>query len=159
MIADNYLDLGWSVLPVRSKAKEPATWLVKRGHLDASNDPFQVAEWFKNEKLNVGIACELSGLLVLDFDYRNMNQHSWEVAKEVWCETMAVMTGDGVHLYFTAPQGLNMPGKLTDGIDIKYKGYVVGAPSIHPSGKRYEWNGKLPVEYPAQLIKKKEAKQ
>jgi len=29
-------------------------------------------------------------------------------------------------------------GKLEEGIDIKWKGYVAAAPSIHPNGKNYK---------------------
>jgi hypothetical protein len=34
--------------------------------------------------------------------------------------------------------GLTPPGKLADGIDIKYRGYVVAPPSIHANGKAYK---------------------
>jgi hypothetical protein len=40
-------------------------------------------------------------------------------------------------LYYTADKADIYRGKLADGIDIKWKGYVAAPPSIHPSGARY----------------------
>lgn len=153
-----YLDLGWYLLKIRDKSKMPH-WSMKHGFHDASNNPFIVQDWLKLESntMNIGIACEKSGLVVVDIDYRNMTADSWSFAKEIWAETMTVETGDGIHLYFNAPQGLNLPSKLDSGIDIKYKGYVVAAPSIHPNGKQYEWNGKLPTDYPQHFIQERKA--
>ena len=51
--------------------------------------------------------------------------------------TYTVQTGDGFHLYYKANTADSYRGKLIDGIDIKFKGYVAAAPSIHPSGARY----------------------
>ena len=42
-----------------------------------------------------------------------------------------------MHLYYRANDGDVFRGKLIDGIDIKWRGYVATAPSIHPSGARY----------------------
>jgi hypothetical protein len=153
-----YLDLGWYVMLLRDKSKQPH-WSMKRGFHDASNNPFIVQDWLKLETntMNVGIACEKSGLVVVDIDYRNMTAESWAYAKELWADTMTVETGDGIHLYFNAPTGLNLPAQLDAGIDIKYKGYVVAAPSVHPNGKQYEWNQKLPIDYPQHFIKEKRA--
>ncbi len=35
--------------------------------------------------------------------------------------------------------GFTLPGLLGPGVDVKVNGYIVVEPSIHPSGKRYEW--------------------
>jgi len=43
-----------------------------------------------------------------------------------------------LHLYYTAEKSDVFKGKLFDGIDIKWKGYVAAAPSIHPSGATYK---------------------
>ena len=39
-----------------------------------------------------------------------------------------------------------------DGIDIKYNGYVVASPSIHPNGKEYVWNKREPIVLPKGII-------
>jgi hypothetical protein len=55
----------------------------------------------------------------------------------------AVRTGDGWHKYYALPPGVE-PGRRTHAgrsqkIDVLAKGYVVGPPSRHRSGRRYEW--------------------
>jgi len=147
-----YLANGWKVLPVRAASKEPLTDLVRHGFLDATSDPVEIVQWFrKYPEMNLGIACEMSGLIVLDIDYRNLTDESWVMAEHLFKEykdTMIVETGDGVHMYFRAEALSGVKAKLALGIDIKYKGYVVAPPSIHSNGKRYEANGLEPVTLP-----------
>jgi hypothetical protein len=62
--------------------------------------------------------------------------------------TVEVITGsDGRHLYFRlpnfdgAPEVRNSVSGIGEGLDIRGEGgYVVAPPSIHESGKRYEWS-------------------
>jgi hypothetical protein len=139
------IERGWYLLPVAPNSKEPFTKLARKGFYSASNDKDQINSWLEREpNLNWGIACEMSGLVVIDIDYRNLNQSSWSLSKEIWAKTYQVETGDGLHMYFQAPQGLSMRGKLADGIDIKYRGYVVADGSNHPNGKVYSADN-LPV--------------
>jgi hypothetical protein len=152
--AFDYADKGWHVLPVRPRSKEPIGKLARFGHLSATTDRVVIADWFDAvPDMNVGISCEMSGLIVIDIDYRNLTKESWAFAKELYADTLIVETGDGVHLYFTAPRALSFPAKLGDGIDIKYKGYVVAPPSVHPTGKVYESNGLEPIDYPQHFVK------
>jgi len=138
-----YLDLGWYLLPVQAKGKRPASKLVPHGHLDATNDIATVQAWFENDpSLNIGIACEASGLIVVDFDFDNMDEEANDLYGRMDLEhfesTLTVRTGKGMHYYFEAPMGLTPPGKLAEGVDLKYHGYVVAPPSTHANGKRYE---------------------
>jgi len=136
---------GWYLLPVAPNSKQPFTKLAHKGFYSASNEIDQINSWLKTEpELNWGIACEMSNLLVIDIDYRNLNQATWALAKELFADTYSVETGDGIHMYFQAPQGLKVKGKIVDGIDIKYRGYVVADGSIHANGKIYTAND-LPV--------------
>jgi hypothetical protein len=61
-----------------------------------------------------------------------------------WPETAEGITGGGGrHLYFRARDGLQPPGSLAPGIDVKSGSgsYVVAPPSIHANGRRYAWDG------------------
>ncbi|MBX9772381.1 MAG: DUF3987 domain-containing protein, partial [Candidatus Obscuribacterales bacterium] len=51
---------------------------------------------------------------------------------------------DGRHLiYLAPPEALNgeivFKDKMCPGVDIKFRGYIVAPPSIHPNGKQYRW--------------------
>ena len=57
--------------------------------------------------------------------------------------TVEVITARGRHVYFQMPETpvRNSAGKIAPGIDVRGDGgYVLAPPSIHPSGKRYEWS-------------------
>jgi hypothetical protein len=56
--------------------------------------------------------------------------------------------GGGWHLLF-APTGAGSPGAVLPGVDWRGKGgYVLVAPSVHPSGRRYRWVRPLELELP-----------
>jgi hypothetical protein len=128
-----YAQRGWHVLPLKPKKKDPHFDLAQKAYLSASIDHKLIDFWFDyDEKINIGIACYQSGLVVFDIDYRNGGELLPEFEP-----TYTVQTGDGLHLYYTADKSDVFKGKLIDGIDIKWKGYVAAAPSIHPSGATY----------------------
>jgi hypothetical protein len=133
-IAKAYAERGWFVLPCYPQQKVPFFPIAKHGYKSASNKPKTVAKWFeKSPLLNIGIACAPSGIVVLDVDYRNGGN-----IEGLNLDTFTVATGDGIHLYYRAPKGSTFPGKLRDGVDIKFNGYVVTAGSMHENGKFYE---------------------
>jgi hypothetical protein len=135
------IERGWYLLPVEPNDKNPYTRFARKGFYSASNELEQIEKWLeKKPNLNWGVACKMSGLVVIDCDYRNMNQESWSYAKEIYADTYQVETGDGMHFYFSIDQQLSMPAKLAEGIDVKYNGYVVGEGSTHPNGKTYTAN-------------------
>ena len=129
-----YAERGWAVLPLLPRKKDPHFDLAQRAYLSATTDQKLINFWFDyDEKINIGIACYQSGLVVFDIDYRNGGELLPEFEP-----TYTVQTGDGLHLYYTADKSDVFKGKLFDGIDIKWKGYVAAAPSIHPSGATYK---------------------
>lgn len=131
--AAKYLLNGWSVMPLLPNKKEPHFDLIKRSHLDATDNWEKVQFWFQiDPNANLGINCIMSGLVVIDIDYRNGGQ-----VLECFNETYTVQTGDGLHLYYLADNLAGYKGSVADGIDVKHKGYVAAAPSIHPNGKIY----------------------
>lgn len=128
-----YAERGWQVLPLKPKSKDPHFDLVKGAYKGASDDVNLINFWFKMDaKANIGIACQPSGLIVVDIDYRNGGEMMPE-----FNETYTVQTGDGLHLYYKANNLYEYRGSIEKGIDVKYKGYVAAAPSIHPSNKIY----------------------
>jgi hypothetical protein len=138
----SYAARGWRVLPVEPRGKRP---LTPHGHLDATTDEATIrALWARWPDANVGIACAASGLVVLDVD----GEHGRDLLTQAFPHglptTLRARTGreGGEHLYFAAPEGVRFPRALIDddtAAEIKHKGYVVAPPSVHPSGRAYEW--------------------
>lgn len=157
-LAHSYLDAGLWVLPIKPKKKEPYTSLAPHGHLSATNNHKQLDAWINYDPdMNLGIACEMSDLIVLDFDYRNMgdeaNNFYSECAYRYYENTLVVHTGNGFHYYFRCESALDVKSKYLDGVDIKYRGYVVAPPSLHPNGKEYTCNYQEISPVPAGLLK------
>ena len=147
-IALEYADRGWAVMPLLPNKKDPHFDLCRRAYLSATTDHKLINFWFDyDSNINIGIACSTSGLVVFDIDYRN----GGELLKQ-FEPTYTVKTGDGLHLYYATSPAAVYRGKLADGIDIKYKGYVAAAPSIHPSGARYTViDDRNPVAVPQEI--------
>ena len=132
--AENYIAKGWAVMPCLPSKKEPHFGLIRRSHLDATKDLDLVKFWLKmDSEMNLGISAIASVLVILDVDYRNGG-----VLDPQWDRTFTVKTPDGYHLYYSHNDASQYRSGLGDGIDIKYKGYVVAAPSIHPTGAHYQ---------------------
>lgn len=161
-VALSYAKRGWAILPLyqplgkgcscpkgaecSSPGKHPR---IQCGVKDASADLAQIVAWWSRwPNANIGIATgECSGLLVLDID--NHGNRAGEVSLARLADehggvprTLSVKTGGGVHLYFRHPGSTvgNSIGKIGPGIDVRSDGgYVVAAPSLHISGRHYEW--------------------
>lgn len=131
--AFDYAARGWAVMPLKPCSKEPHFDLIKNAYKGASFDLGVIETWFDiDPNANIGIACITSGLIVLDVDFRNGG-----FADPSWHGTYTVQTGNGLHFYFIADPVLNFAGTYDKGIDVKWRGYVAAAPSIHPNTSRY----------------------
>jgi bifunctional DNA primase/polymerase-like protein len=141
-----YLERGWAVLPVAPRGKVP---LTRHGLKDATTDRDQVERWWaRRPDANIGVATgPPSGLLVVDLDGHE-GLGSWarlEARYGVTLTLEASTGGGGVHLLYGYPADVdlgNSAGRLGEGIDTRARGgYVLVAPSVHPSGRRYAWSG------------------
>lgn len=141
-----YAERGWPVFPLKVRSKEPAT---AQGFKDASTDPDTIQAWWAaTPDANIGIPTgAASGLFVVDLDDKDGRDGS-----QHWSDLAAMHGGDGaplehntgsggLHLVYRHVEGLrNSAGKLGVGIDTRGEGgYIVAAPSVHPSGGRYVW--------------------
>lgn len=148
-----YAALGWPVFPIwpmRNGAcgcsgldnctpgKHPIT---SHGFKGASTDPADIRRWWgKNPDANVGLWCEGAGLAVADVDPRNGGDVSWAALDIPDSLLVANTGGGGKHHFYRAPKG-DWYAALHDGIDVKFRGYVILAPSNHESGGTYSWQG------------------
>jgi hypothetical protein len=151
-----YLALGWSVIPLQARGKLPESRLLPAVP-DASEPerqkrswkpyqttlplPEEVEAWCRHASLNVGIVTgAISGMVVLDLDNHTAIQTAYERGIPT---TPTASTGKGLHIYFRYPEvGIGNRANFAEvaGFDLRGEGgYVVAPPSIHPSGRVYEW--------------------
>jgi hypothetical protein len=134
-----YLHLGWSIFPVRSRTKIPlVAWGIYQARRPTEEE---VRQWFGGpDAHNINIVTgKLSTLTVLDCD----TPEALELAKGLGLpQTPTVKTARGWHLYFRHKEGSRNFQKRADlpGIDLRSEGGCITAPpSIHESGVEYTW--------------------
>lgn len=144
-----YAEHGFGVFPLQAMSKRPAT---AHGVNDWTDNPADVeAWWLDHPDHNVGVACGTpsGGLLVLDFDVDEESDKDgaatlseWERVNGELPETSVAITGGGGmhYLYRTDRTNIRPSANAELGVDVRSDGsYVVAPPSVHPSGRRYEW--------------------
>jgi len=135
---------GIPVFPCRPRGKEP---LVEGGFHAATTDEARIREWWRRwPEANIGVPTgAASGWLVVDVDPRNGGDETlggWLSKYGRWPATAEATTGGGGrHIVFRHVEGLRC-GPLAAGVDLKSDGgYIIVAPSVHPTGGRYMWDG------------------
>ncbi|HET8909392.1 MAG TPA: phage/plasmid primase, P4 family [Ktedonobacterales bacterium] len=147
------------VFPCIARDKKP---LTDHGLKDATTDAEQIQRWWKRwPRANIGIPTgPQSGWLAVDIDTKAGATYDTLAAIGPLPTTMTAQTGSGgLHLIFRYPRnGLevrNSASKVAQGVDVRGDGgYIVAAPSIHPSGGIYEWVKEIePTPCPSWLLK------
>ncbi len=131
-----YLEkLGWSVIPVGPDKKPLVEWKLYQSQ-KATRE--QLIKWYSKPNVNIGIITgKISNLVVIDIDPRH------DGTDEAFTEIKTVKSatgGGGWHYYFQYQEGIQNSAGVKPGIDIRGDGgYVIAPPSIHNSGKSYDW--------------------
>lgn len=138
----------------RENGKHPAS---VSGQKDATTDLAKIEQWWtENPEYNIGVLARASGFFVIDIDPRSGGDVAFEKLLEKaggsLPNTVEAITGvyydkgvtkRGRHLIFKCGPDEKFAGNLKaldlDGIDIKYNGYILIAPSRHFTGVCYEW--------------------
>lgn len=159
-VAWRYIKRGWPVLPIhgvdsagrcncgdpncRSPGKHPSI----SGGLNSATTDFDEVQRFLKSGSNLAVRTgDVSGLVVVDVDKKSGGFESLADLQNRYGELPATITartgGGGLHFYFKHPGGgtiKNSAGKVAPGIDVRGDGgYVLVDPSMHLSGRRYEW--------------------
>jgi KaiC/GvpD/RAD55 family RecA-like ATPase len=143
---------GWQVLPV-GQDKRPVAALVPHGLADASADPSTVESWFDGAEYNLGLVIP-PGHVVVDVDDPAALAALERQHGPLPPTREARTGGGGRHLWFRA-DGELIQRRLAPGVDTRVagKGYVVAPPSVHASGRPYEWTSERDIaEAPAWLV-------
>jgi len=139
--ARRYVDLGLSVIPVIYREKKPA--LNWKPYQDRRPTQGELREWFHNgEAQNVAVVCgQVSGnLVVVDFDSPEAYSRFFEGNAELERETPVVRTARGFHVWLRTAEPIRsfvIPDLSVD--VIAEAKFVLVPPSIHPSGRHYEF--------------------
>ena len=147
---------GRAVFPCAPGEKVPAIPKSEggRGFLEATTDARTIWAWWSRwPNANVGMACEASGLLVVDVDVREDRDGTDTLAELERVhgrlpETRISLTPNGGIHYFYSLEGVTADrwrGSLGPGIDLKVNGYVLLPPSKLATGGNYRWANHLPV--------------
>lgn len=128
-----YAKFNWYVFPVAANNKHP---LTENGFKDASIDPAIIDAWWEKwPDANIGLACDMSGVIVLDGDPNHYSEDSavlMAALREDYPTATQSTPTDGLHLIYTIPPGEmlnNSRGNLPPGIDVRANGYILLAPS------------------------------
>ena len=144
-----YIDYGWSILPVRPDEKRPymSNWL-QYTKIKASYE--MVDSWFHNlAGAGVGaVTGRISNMVVLDVE-ESCPIPIEELLRKYPTQMVAKSGGGGYHLYYTYPQNQSRVAnrvRIFEGADLRADGgFIVLPPTMHPSGNRYEWVKKGPL--------------
>ncbi|ACX52015.1 Bifunctional DNA primase/polymerase [Ammonifex degensii KC4] len=162
----SYFGLGWSVIPLHtpgpaggcscgrdcdSPGKHPrlASWKEFQERRPTEEE---LREWWgeKWSSANLGLVTgRVSGVVVVDLDGEDGVRAVRE--RGGLPPTPVVRTGKGWHYYFAYPEVV-VPTRagVLPGVDVRGDGgLAVLPPSLHPTGRRYEWaRGRSPWEVP-----------
>jgi hypothetical protein len=148
-----YASRGWPVFPVHTPTLSGCSCRSPRcdrpgkhprigtGRNGASLDPEVIARWWAQwPDANIGIATGVeSGLLVLDIDDTDADIPPLP-------DTVESITGSGGrHVIYQRPDDgakYRTRVRFRPGMDTRADGgYIIAPPSLHASGRRYEWEG------------------
>jgi putative DNA primase/helicase len=166
-----YHDMGFSVFVLRNPETGTELLLTDRKKPAVNWEVYQIMRpskiqlerWFSNNPdYNVAIVTgSISKIIAFDIDGPNavkrVEEKQKEMSENLWVafqNTMVNRTGSGgTHIIFKIEDDISdISNKLlwSDGLahsQILMQGnghYIAAAPSRHPNGKKYEWNGEAP---------------
>src|SRR6185437_14749859 len=141
-----YAEHGWHVFPLLPRGKRPLI-AGGGGFLAATSDVAAVERWWIDApNANIGLWPGQSGLVVIDLDgpAGEASARALGLLSEPTLECRTGRTDGGRHLYFRRPDFTVSNTTIAPSIDVRGDaGYVILPPSVHPSGRRYEWLGKV----------------
>lgn len=136
-----YIERGWSIIPIKARSKLPlvTSWKV---YQDIRCTKEEAQEWWgKNPEAGIALVCgEISGVIVVDIDKKEgvkSEGHGLALAPTLCARS----GGGGEHYFYKWRQGLvGAKVGFRTAVDIRSDAsYIIISPSIHPSGKPYEW--------------------
>ncbi len=128
-----YQELGFSIIPVKQDKRPLIKWEEFQNRKATKEE---IKDWFnKSKAVGVGVVTgAISGIVVVDVE-------AGGETKDLPPTVMSKTGGGGWHFFYKHPGRLVKNAvRIRDKMDIRGDGgFVVVPPSLHASGKRYEW--------------------
>lgn len=149
-----YASKGMAIFPVHPDGKAPIGKLVPSGVKDATTDAQKIRDWWGPvPSANIGLAT--GKIFVVDIDVKDEvdGRRTWgklvDEHGEIPQTTVVSTPSGGMHLYFQAPDGVQIKNSVSDalgdGIDVRgHGGYVIVPPSNTTDGE-YSFKSKQEV--------------
>lgn len=141
----------WPIFRLSANSKLPLRG--SHGFKDATTDPAIVEQWWL-ERPGCNVALATGRIVVIDPDGAEAIQRLTAIGQKHggWPETLTAQTPRSIHLYYLAPEGVDLRSyneprakKGDQGIDVKaHGGYCVLPPSKTKNGN-YQWLNSLPL--------------
>jgi hypothetical protein len=140
-----YLELGLRPIPCEPGGKRA---IVKWKDFETRAPRREEVEhwWAMWPDANIALVLG-NGLLAVDLDSFDARENLERAGVVLPADAPVVATGKGAHVYLSGTSGDRVG--LVPGVDIRGVGYVVGPPSIHPSGRQYVWVNEFKTPPPA----------
>jgi len=144
-----YRSQSLNLIPIKFREKKPLVEWKKYQREKASEE--ELAKWFSGDVgVNIAVICGRisDNLVVVDLDDPKAYK---KLFSGIDRETLVVKTSRGFHVYFKTDYPVksfkvDLPG--LGRVDVKGEGgYVLAPPSIHPSGKIYEFVSQRPIKH------------
>ncbi|MCC7572644.1 MAG: bifunctional DNA primase/polymerase, partial [Candidatus Methanofastidiosum sp.] len=138
--AIKYFYLGLNIIPLRERDK--ISIIPWRRYQIEKVDIRDIDGWWSQwPNANIGIVTgSISRLLVLDIDGEEGRQSLKIASKDATINTPVARSSRGKHYYFRANRIFRTCAGILPGVDVRCEGgIIVAPPSVHPSGRVYEW--------------------
>ena len=143
-----------------SPGKHPiyAPGVLENGVKGASKDVSKIRRWWERwPTANIGLATgRQSDLFVIDVDGKQGERSLKRLQRRYGKlpKTLIAQTGNGAHVFFrSGGREIKNHVGIVPGVDIRgCGGYVVAAPSLHISGKRYRFSTDAPIAEPPRWV-------
>jgi hypothetical protein len=140
----NLFDKGINTFPLSYRSKKPPKGFAWKELTQRRVTEEEIREWFCcDTKTNIALLCgQVSGVAAIDADSLPAARALFRVLP--YTPAME-KTASGVHFILRLPEGLILPPAVKTtikGIRCDIRGeasYIAMSPSLHPTGKRYEW--------------------
>lgn len=152
-----YIDNGWSILPVKPEEKRPfmTNWLQ---YTKTRATKEMAGNWFRNlSGAGVGaVTGRISNIVVLDVESYCPTPID-ELLRRYPTQLISKTGSGGYHLFYQFPTNVAKVSnrvKLFEGADLRADGgFIVLPPTIHPNGNRYEWIKRgIPGAFPVAFL-------